>query len=115
MSHRALGPMFHGTYAGWLRKGQLLVPGGVSNFGISSPTHVYLTSDPEEARWYADQTYRQLERQNFKIGNVPVHGASPTVYEAHPLAGIEQDPNLGSGDSPTSFRTTRARIVGRLK
>ena len=108
--------LYHGTWAGWLRKGQNLLPGGgmgMSNFGISSPEHVYLTTDPEKAKWYAEQTYKELVRSGLKMGNVPVIGASPTVYTVHPSADVEEDPN---SDTPgVHWRAKKAKITGRYE
>ena len=105
---------YHGTYAGWLRKGSNILPAietGNQNFGLSSPHHVYMTTDPEKARWYAEQTYKNLEANGFKIGNTPIFGAKPVVYRVSPIGHVEEDPN---SDTPgVHWRAKKAKITGR--
>lgn len=114
-------PLYHGTWAGWLRKGQLIRPAsdlssetfGLRNFRISSPEHVYATSNPEDARWYAELGYENLKKLNFKIDNVPIVGAKPTVYQIEPRGSVERDPSKDYQDRASYRIRGSAKILGR--
>lgn len=107
---------YHGTWAGWMKKGQLITPAssreGYTNFSMSSPNHVYVTKDPELARGWAEMVYEGLEKQGHVINNIPVVGAKPVVYKVEPQGNVEQDPNFRSGGESYRVRGN-ARIISR--
>lgn len=115
------GDLYHGTWAGWMRKGQLIRPSsdtdselaGVTNFKISSPEHVYVTSNPDDAQWYAEQGYKELESKGFKVGDIPVLGARPTVYRVEPRGSVEKDPSKDEQDRSSYRIRGSAKIIGR--
>lgn len=90
---------YHGTWAGWLRKGQIIRPAkdllgenmGLTNFSISSPEHVYVTTNPEDAKWYAELGYKNIEQMGHKINDIPVIGARPVVYQVQPRGYLQKD------------------------
>lgn len=114
-------PLYHGTWAGWLRKGQLIRPSsdlkaenlGLRNFKISSPEHVYATHSLEDAQWYANLGYESLKKMNFKIGDIPVHGAQPTVYRVEPRGIVSKDPSRDYQDRASYRIHGPAKILGR--
>lgn len=112
---------YHGTWAGWLKKGQVLKSAkdriekdlGITNYGLSSPHHVYVTTDPEDAKWYAQQGYAALEKMGHKIGNIPVIGARPVVYRVQPRGTVEKDPSKDYQDRKSYRVLGDAKILGR--
>lgn len=114
-------PLYHGTWAGWLRKGQLLRPSsdllgqnlGLRNFKLSSPAHVYVTHNLEDAQWYANLGYDSLKKMDFKLDNIPVHGARPTVYRVEPRGLIDKDPSQDYQDRSSYRIHGPAKILGR--
>jgi hypothetical protein len=102
---RGEAPLYHGTTAGFLKKGDYLKPsGGASNYDVSSKEHIYVTPDPEQAQTYAVSTYEELKNNNQLM-----EGAHPTVYQVHPRSVVEPDPNtFGALRSKGS-----ARILGK--
>lgn len=112
---------YHGTWAGWLRKGQLIRPAGdlsradlgITNFQISSPKHVYVTQNPDDAQWYAEQGYRTIDAMGHRIGNMPVYGARPVVYRVQPQGPVEQDPSRDYQDRQSYRILGTAKILGR--
>lgn len=112
---------YHGTWAGWLKKGQVLKPTrvrakegvGFSNFGISSPDHVYVTTNPEDAKLYAETGYKDLEEMGHKINNITVVGAKPVVYRVQPRGTIEKDPSMDVQDKYSYRVLGDAKILGR--
>lgn len=114
-------PLYHGTWAGWLRKGQLIRPShdllnqnfGLRNFRLSSPEHVYATKNLEDAQWYANLGYENLKKMDFKLGDIPVHGARPTVYQIEPRGTVEKDPSRDYQDRASYRIRGTAKILGR--
>jgi hypothetical protein len=112
--------LFHGTAIGGLRKGTHIKPAsqlpshiklmtGGTNYSLSSPNHVYVTSDPERAKWFANTAHDRLTKVYGSMG-LKWHG-QPTVYQVEPLGNLEADPN------ETDFETkgTHKMIKGRAK
>lgn len=114
-------PLYHGTWAGWLRKGQLLRPPrdvhrdffGLTNFRISSPEHVYATTNPEDAKWYAELGYDNLRKNDFRVENIPIYGAKPTVYQIEPRGLVDRDPSRDYQDRASYRIHGPAKILGR--
>ena len=110
---------YHGTWAGWMRKGQVLKPSasreaeGVKNFNLSSSKHVYVTTNPEDAKWYAEKGYSELEKMGHKIGDIPVVGAKPVVYRVQPRGKVEKDPSKDDQDTQSYRVLGDAKILGR--
>lgn len=112
---------YHGTWAGWLRKGQVIKPAksrlhedmGLTNFSLSSPHHVYVTTDPEDAKWYAELGYQNLEKMGHKIDNVPVIGAKPVVYRVQPRGTVQKDTSRDVQDRNSYKILGDAKILGR--
>jgi len=110
-------PLYHGTWAGWLRRGQLIRPAndlrsstfGLRNFRISSPDHTYASASPEEAKWYAELGYKNIEELGHKINDIPIYGARPVVYQVEPRGRVERDP------SSDYYARAAYRIHGPLK
>jgi hypothetical protein len=118
----AIGKQFyHGTWAGWLRKGQLIRPAsdllsttfGMRNFKISSPHHVYITENPEDAQWYAEQGYRNIDAMGHRINDIPIHGARPVVYRVEPRGSLEPDTSLDIQDRKSYRLLGNAKILDR--
>lgn len=112
---------YHGTWAGWLKKGQVIKPSkarsekdvSITNFGISSPHHVYVTTNPEDAKWYAETAYQDLAEMGHKINNIPVIGAKPVVYRVQPRGTMEKDPSRDVQDRSSYRVLGDAKILGR--
>lgn len=114
-------PLYHGTWAGWLRKGQILRPAhdlrsstfGLRNFQLSSPHHVYVTSNPEDAKWYAELGYRNIDAMGHQINGIPVLGTRPVVYRVEPRGTVERDPSRDIQDRQSYRILGTAKILGR--
>ena len=114
-------PLNHGTWAGWLRKGQIIRPSsdmrhenfGLTNFRQSSPHHVYVTTNPEDAKWYAEQGYRNIDAMGHQINGIPVLGTRPVVYRVQPRGTIERDPSKDIQDRQSYRILGTAKILGR--
>lgn len=110
---------YHGTWAGWMRKGQVIKPTssreleGISNYKISSPHHVYVTTNPEDAKWYAEKGYDELRKMGHKIDGIPVIGARPVVYKVQPRGTVEKDPSRDLQDFHSYRVLGDAKILGR--
>lgn len=114
-------PLYHGTWAGWLRKGQLIRPAndmlsetmGLRNFKLSSPEHVYVTKNFDDAKWYAELGYENIKKMGHKIGDIPVIGAKPTVYQVQPRGTLDKDPSKDFQDRASYRIRGSAKILGR--
>lgn len=112
---------YHGTWAGWMKKGQIIKPPsdllhetmGLSNYKVSSPHHVYVTTNPEDARWYAERGYETLAKMGHKIDNIPVIGARPVVYRVQPRGTVEKDPSKDYQDRQSYRILGNAKILDR--
>ena len=113
--------LFHGTWAGWLRKGQLIRPAydlkrdlfGLTNYKISSPEHVYATHNPDDAQWYAEQGYKEMEKMGFELGGHRIYGVQPVVYRVEPRGIVEQDPSRDYQDRQSVRIHGPAKILER--
>jgi hypothetical protein len=91
---------FHGTKA-QLKKGDLIVPGFISNFGKEkNALFVYLTATLDAATWGAE----------LALGDGPGR-----IYIVEPTGAIEDDPNLTDkkfpGNVTKSYRTRDALLI----
>ncbi|GAB2815530.1 NAD(+)--rifampin ADP-ribosyltransferase [Alpinimonas psychrophila] len=98
------GVLFHGTKAS-LSVGDLLVPGGGSNFEEGRiSNHVYMTATLDAATWGAELSA----------------GESPgRIYIVEPTGSVEDDPNVTDkkfpGNPTRSYRTRESvKVVGEL-
>ena len=98
------GPFYHGTKA-VLRRGDLLEPGYLSNFGArENAKFVYLSATLDAATWGAE----------LAVGDEPGR-----IYRVEPTGPIEDDPNLTDkkfpGNPTRSYRTLRPlRVVEEI-
>lgn len=98
-------PLYHGTRAD-LRRGDLIEPGRLSNFGSAPRTanHVYFTRTLDAATWGAELAAGE---------------ARPRIYLVEPTGPFEDDPNLTNkkfrGNPTKSFRSrSPLRVTGEV-
>jgi hypothetical protein len=112
--------LFHGTAVSGMRRGTHIRPAqelpphiklmtGGTNYSLSSPHHVYVTTDVERAKWFAQVAHDRVSKIYNDMG-LKWHG-SPSVYQVEPLGPMENDPN----ESDFKTEGTHKRIKGRAK
>ncbi len=98
------GPFYHGTRAD-LKPGDLLEPGGSSNYGERKQANfIYLTATLDAATWGAE----------LAVGEGPGR-----IYRVEPTGPVEDDPNLTDkkfpGNPTRSYRTRQPlRVVSEV-
>ncbi len=98
------GVLLHGTKAD-LERGDLLVPGRISNFGVGrTAKHIYVTATLDAATWGAELAGGEGRGR---------------IYIVEPLGALEDDPNVTdkkfSGNPTRSYRSKDpVKVVGEV-